>query len=63
LSPYQRAMRRAAAQEGRQGQGRQVKRVSDEDVSTDDESVDGGASGPAVIASILGGKVIEERTP
>ncbi len=63
LSPYQRAMRRAAAQEGRQGQGRQVKRVSDEDVSTDDESVDGGAAGPAVIASILGGKVIEERTP
>ena len=30
---------------------------------TDDESVDGGAAGPAVIASILGGKVIEERTP
>lgn len=63
LSPYQRAMRRAAAQEGRQAQGRQVRRVSDDDVSTDDESVDGGAAGPAVIASILGGKVIEDRSP
>ncbi|AKT50490.1 DNA polymerase III subunit gamma and tau [Arsenicicoccus sp. oral taxon 190] len=59
LSPYQRAMQRARREEERSPQ---VRRVSDDDVSRDDESVDdaGGTAGPQVIASVLGGTIISD---